>query len=365
MEYKSIKRDKILICIFLVMLIILIKLLIPGKVNAYSDESFRNSFYVKVINFSMPVMKSASQYETGENRKTFKEYMLQMIGLDMRDPFSIMEKEVSYFKTEVEIHTEVDKKRTAANDRSDELKNIDPFKLDDNHVFENDVDKTEDDNKNTIVSIYDPNLVNNNPSKVQVLIYHSHTSEGYKPGEKHNHDGKNNVCAAGDEIEHELKNYGVKVIHDKSIHDANYSDSYTKSGKTLDKYLEKYGDFDLIIDLHRDQVPNKKMVTTKINGESVARYMFVVATKNPHYQKNKAVIDKLLEISNKNFPGLSRGNGIYTYEVGMNYYNQTKSNNAFIIELGAQCSHIDEAKNTAKYLARIFAEYLSHIQKIN
>ena len=69
-------------------------------------------------------------------------------------------------------------------------------------------------------------------------------------------DGTKNVTSVGDVIEEELeKNYGIAVIHDKTVNDkGDYYGAYKKSGATLDKYLKEYGDFKLIIDLHRDSV---------------------------------------------------------------------------------------------------------------
>ena len=114
------------------------------------------------------------------------------------------------------------------------------------------------------------------------------------------------MCAVGDVITEELeKKYGIAVIHDKTVHNVgDYNGSYKKSGVTLDKYLKEYGDFDLIIDLHRDGVPNRKNATTKINGEDVAKFMFVVTQKNPRYAKQKKLINSMIKISNKLFPDL-------------------------------------------------------------
>lgn len=360
MNYKSEESKKFFVCLFLVMVIFLGGLVLPYRASGYSNENYRDYFSIKVINFCMPVMESASSEQCNENEKSMKDVFLEMIGFDTRDPLTVLKKEVSYFKSNPNEYTEVDMKKASGEEKSSDMVSVNPFES--FELDEKDVAKVEGDNQddNTMVSIYNPDIVKKiDPSKVQVLIYHSHTSEGYKPGEKLTLDNKYNVTSVGDELEKELKNYGINVIHDKTVHDANYRDSYKKSGDTLDKYLQKYGDFDLVIDMHRDSVDNKKLITTKLNGENVARFMFVMAVKNPHYEKNKTVIDKLLKISNKHFPGLARGNGIFTYDVGMNYFNQTKSNNAFLIEVGAHTSHIDEVKNTAKYLGRIIAEYLN------
>jgi stage II sporulation protein P len=143
-----------------------------------------------------------------------------------------------------------------------------------------------------------------------VLIYHSHTSEAYRTSDKdasktdRSSDQRTNVCAIGDVIKSELEEkYGIAVIHDKTVHDKpRYSMAYKNSGITLDKYLKTYGDFDLIIDLHRDGVPvTYKNVKTKINGEDVAKFTFAVTQKNPRYAKQKKLIDSMIGTSKKYF----------------------------------------------------------------
>ena len=67
-----------------------------------------------------------------------------------------------------------------------------------------------------------------------------------------------NVVGVGDVLANELEeNYGISVIHDKTNHCISYNDSYTRSGETVDKYLQEYGDFKMIIHLHRDSLDDK------------------------------------------------------------------------------------------------------------
>ena len=218
-----------------------------------------------------------------------------------------------------------------------------------------------------VANLYNPALKKTlNNAKPEVLIYHSHTSEAYRTSDKDTSktnsslDQTRNVCAVGDVIAEELeKNYGIAVIHDKTVHDkGDYNNAYKKSGVTLDKYLKEYGDFKLIIDLHRDSV-DKNAVTTKINGENVAKFMFVVTEKNPRYAKQKKLIDSMIGISNKLYPDLLRAKSIYAYDCGIGFYNQNKSDNAVLFEVGSYTNTIEEVKNTGKYLSRIIAEQIN------
>jgi stage II sporulation protein P len=138
-----------------------------------------------------------------------------------------------------------------------------------------------------------------------------------------------------------------------------YNAAYKKSGVTLEKYLKAYGDFDLVIDLHRDGVADKRRLTTKINGESVAKIMFVVAQGNPRYPKQKKLVNSMIGISNKLYPNLLNDLEITVVNRGIAFYNQNRSDGAVLIEVGTYTNNISEVKNTGKYLSRIFAEQLN------
>jgi len=86
--------------------------------------------------------------------------------------------------------------------------------------------------------------------------------------------------------------------------------------------LKKYGDFDLIIDLHRDGVLGKNAITTKINGKDSAKFMFVVTRQNPRYTKQIKLVDSMVGISNKLFPNLINPLEITYANWGINFYNQ-------------------------------------------
>ena len=95
-----------------------------------------------------------------------------------------------------------------------------------------------------------------------------------------------------------------------------------------------------------------------MNGENISKFMLVMARKNPHFDKNMAMANSVIDTSNKLFPGLCKGVCYYNY--GTRYFNQDKSNNAILMEIGADINTSDESKATGKYVARIIAEVLNN-----
>jgi stage II sporulation protein P len=362
-----IKKDgnvRVVFSIFALLIIFLLSLILPKSIKAYSEENYQNYFYFKAINNTLSVIKSSNVEEKHtEMENNIKFEVLSFLGMDVTNPISIITKEVAYLNAdEIKPSIKVD----SVENISENIKTfiLNPFKLE-----EKQINKMEEkpEGTNQVAKLDNPALKKTlNNAKPEVLIYHSHTCEAYRTSEKDSIktnssiDVTRNVTAVGDVIEEELENkYGIAVIHDKTVHDkGDYDGAYKKSGVTLDKYLKAYGDFKLVIDLHRDSV-EKSAVTTKINGESVARFMFVVTEKNPRYAKQRKLIDSMIKTSNKLFPDLLRGNEIYAYQWGMDYYNQNRSDNAVLLEVGAYSNTIDEVKNTGKYLARIIAEQIN------
>ncbi|MCB2290673.1 stage II sporulation protein P [Clostridium sp. CS001] len=349
--------------LFTLLLIFLLGIALPKSINAYNNEINPNYFYINVINNVLPIIKCSNKDEhnlNGENAMKFS--ALSLLGMDIVNPISIIVKEIAYLNIN-EVMTNVN--NLGKEDETPESLVITPFNLGNNQVTKSEAEVVGSD---IVANLYNLDLKKTlNNAKPEVLIYHSHTCEAYRTSDKDSFktnsslDQTRGVVAVGDVIADELeKVYGIAVIHDKTVHDkGDYDASYKKSRVTLDKYLKEYGDFKLIIDLHRDST-DKSIVTTKINGESVAKYMFVVTTKNPRYPKQKELIDSMIETSNKLFPGLLRSNQIHAYEYGMSgFYSQNRSDNAIMFEVGSNTNTIDEAKNTGKYLSRIIAEQLN------
>lgn len=345
-------------------------LAIPTILKATTNEgdfNKHNPLYINVINFSMPLVKSVVSSADNDEQLNYslKDMLLEKLGLDIKNPLSVVAREFSLIKT---VDSSV-----AVQETNNSIV-INPFKLNENNIIKiSPTDNSQASAGNTTGTtniaapeVYNPNIKKIlDSSKPEVFIYHSHTVESYKPSGQDNSDPTKNVVAVGDVIQNELeKNYGIATIHDKTIHNvANYYQAYDRSGETLNKYLSKYKDFKLIIDLHRDASveSNPKPVSVKLNNKSLARIEFVIGNANKNYQQNLTISRKLISISQGLFPGLVRmdsptDKGVYFIH---SYFNQTKSSNATLLEVGNEINTLDEAKTTGSYIARIIAEYIN------
>jgi len=350
MAYKSIKKgkynshngmNKFYFNLLIIVLIILFLTILPIKMNTQNIIQNKDKFSMDTT-----LMKN-------ENIGIIKRIVYEFES-KIKDPITIISRELIFFKS--------------GNDKNNKnYTDIKPFVINNDDISK--INNLQNENYDKEFSLNNKGIIKTSKSvnedsvvskKACILIYHSHTSEGYRPKDSHTRDNNYNVCKVGDIIANELREkYKINVIHDKTIHDKSYIKSYYNSRETVKKYLKKYNDFDIIIDIHRDEIEYKRLVTGEVNGKPVAKYMFVLATGNPHYSKNRALVNKLIAISDKLYPGLLRDIKVYDkYKRGITYFNQDLSNNAILMEVGGNSNNIDEAKNSAVFIAKILAEYI-------
>ncbi len=200
----------------------------------------------------------------------------------------------------------------------------------------------------------------------RMLIYHTHSAETYSnspEGNYHSKDKANSVMAVGELVTEELNKKGWGVVHSTKYHDyPDFNNSYASSYKTIQEILSKYNSIDIAIDIHRDarDIKNesqkkleKERMTTTINGESVAKFLFVVGAKNPNVDKVKALAEDITKFAQEKYPGLILPVVVKPY----GRFNQYIAKNHMLIEVGSNGTSAEEAKASAKYIAQVLDEY--------
>lgn len=129
-------------------------------------------------------------------------------------------------------------------------------------------------------------------SQPAVLIFHTHTTEGYEMLGRgfytnsytgRGEDKSRNMVRVGDEITKMLEKSGYKVIHDTEIHDRKYTGAYDHSRVNVEAYLKKYPSIQVVLDIHRDAIHlsngNKIKPTAEINGKKAAQIMIITGAQ--------------------------------------------------------------------------------------
>ena len=212
-------------------------------------------------------------------------------------------------------------------------------------------------------------LPNVNINTKNILIYHTHTCESYTPTENYQYEASGNfrtkdinysVARVETELTKYLQYYGYNVIHDTTIYDSSYSQSYDRSLKGVAKLLEENEDTDILFDIHRDAIGDSSYApTVKIGDEEVAQMMFVIGSngggsEHDNWNENLKLAIKIQEKANEMYPGLFK-----PIILRDSRYNQQLANGASIIEVGATGNTMEQCLASMKYLSKVLSEVLA------
>lgn len=200
----------------------------------------------------------------------------------------------------------------------------------------------------------------------QILIYHTHSQEGYVGSEAGNLS--TTVVGLGDRLTQILEDtYGYSVLHDKGTYDLGDRDhAYSKSAPALEKILKENPSIEVVIDLHRDGVGENTRLATEVDGKPTAKIMFfnglgriasagnVSQLKNPYIDNNLAFSLKMQLAANELYPDFTRKIYLKGYRYNMQYCPKS-----LLIEVGAQTNTLEEAMNAMDPLARVLDKVLS------
>lgn len=199
-----------------------------------------------------------------------------------------------------------------------------------------------------------------------ILIYHTHSQENFadsKPG-----DLETGIIGAGKRLAEILREeYGYSVYHHTGMYDiGNRDDAYAVAAPAIEQIMKKYPQIQVVIDLHRDGVANNRRLAEKIQGLSMAKFMFfnglsysnkkgeLTYLPNEYQTENLALALKMGIVANEYYPGLVRPNYLNAYRYNMHYCNKS-----LLIELGAQTNTTEEIMNSCNPLAHILDMVLS------
>ena len=196
-----------------------------------------------------------------------------------------------------------------------------------------------------------------------ILIYHTHTCESYTQTDNYKYKASGNfrtkdlncnMVRVGAELEKYLKHYGYNVIHDTTIYDSSYSQSYDRSLKGVAKLLEENKDTDILFDMHRDAIGDSSYApTVKIGDDEAAQLMFVIGSngggsEHDNWNENLKLAIKIQEKANELYPGLFK-----PIVLRDSRYNQQLAKGASIIEVGATGNTMEQCLNSMKYLSKV------------
>ncbi len=208
----------------------------------------------------------------------------------------------------------------------------------------------------------------------QILIYHSHSQETF--ADSRTGEEADTVVGVGDYLTEILEQkYGYQVIHVREHFDViggeiDRSRAYDFAREYVEKVLEENPTVQVLIDLHRDGVPDGKRLITEIGGKDTAQIMFynglsytvnqgkISYLPNPYIEENLAFSFQLEYTAAEYYPGFYR----CIYLAGLRY-NLHLRPRALLVEAGAQTNTVQEVKNAMEPLGDILNRVLKGSDK--
>lgn len=206
--------------------------------------------------------------------------------------------------------------------------------------------------------------VNRTGEGPQILIYHTHSQEGYADED----NPEATVVGAGRELTRILEeDYGYRVLHHEGVYDKpSRNGAYSRALPEVERILEENPTIQVVIDLHRDEMPEKVRLVTEVDGKKTARFMFFNGIsrtrktgeldylKNQWLEENLAFSFQMEKAAQEYYPGLTRKIYLKGYRYNMHVCPKT-----LLIELGAQNNTYDEALAACGPLASLLDHVLS------
>ena len=204
----------------------------------------------------------------------------------------------------------------------------------------------------------------------QILIYHSHSQETFVDSREGRVE--DTIVGVGDYLTQLLtETYGYQVIHVTETFDIvdgqiDRSAAYDYARPYIEQILEENPSIEVVIDLHRDGVPEDRHLVTEINGKPTAQIMFynglsytadggqVDYLPNPYIQDNLAFSFQLEYQAAQYYPELYRG--IYLAALRYNLHLRPR---VLLLEAGAQTNTVQEVKNAMEPFADILNRVLT------
>ena len=212
--------------------------------------------------------------------------------------------------------------------------------------------------------------VDKNTDGPQILIYHSHSQEGF--ADSREGEEEDTVVGVGNTLSQILEDtYGYRVLHVKEAFDLmggemDRSKAYDYAREYLEPVLAGNPSIQVVIDLHRDGVEEGRRLVTEINGKPTAQIMFynglsytinqgtVEYLPNPYIEENLAFSFQLEYEAAKYYPDFYRG----IYLAGLRY-NLHLCPCSLLLEAGAQTNTVEEVKNAMVPFADILNRVIS------
>lgn len=207
----------------------------------------------------------------------------------------------------------------------------------------------------------------------KVLIFHTHSMEGFADSDM-SKDMAEGIWGAGERLKEILEQqYGIETLHDMGRYDmvdgkGHTLGAYERMEPAIAQILKDNPSIQVVIDMHRDGLPENVHLVTDINGKKCARIMFfnglcrtnkngdiqpTPGLSNPYIADNLAFSLQMQTTANKLYPDFTRRIYLNAYRYSLHMLPRS-----LLIEVGSQTNTKEEVYNAMEPLANILSQVI-------
>jgi len=213
-------------------------------------------------------------------------------------------------------------------------------------------------------------------SKPAVLIFHTHTTEGFEILDRpwyaadwnsRTQQRERSIVRVGEAMAQMLERAGFVVIHDTTIFDRPYNGAYDRSRIAVQRWLEEHPSIQVTLDVHRDAIHNNRGERIKpvaaIQGKQAAQVMIITGVEEgrvmnlaggfPNWEQNLRFACRLHVAAQELHPGLMKPMFFCPRR-----YNMDLTPFSLLLEVGADANTLEEAVYSGKLLGEAIARML-------
>ncbi len=199
--------------------------------------------------------------------------------------------------------------------------------------------------------------VQGNGQSPLIGIYHTHSAESYVPTEGDafvqaaGEEAQGGIINVGEILSNRLEELGFRTILDTNSHEPHDANAYHRSRRTAARLLQEQPI--LLIDVHRDAVPDPDFYRAELEGQDVSKIRLVVGRQNQNMTTNLEFAERLKAAVDEVHPGL-----MHAIFMAKGNYNQDLAPKAILIEAGTHVTSREEAERGVALFAEAIPKAL-------
>ena len=215
-----------------------------------------------------------------------------------------------------------------------------------------------------------------NRSLPSVLIFHTHTTEGFEIIDRpwyaadwnsRTQNRYRNIVRVGEAMVKMLERAGFVVIHDTTVFDVPFAGAYDRSRAAVAYWLERYPSIQVTIDVHRDAIHRSNgdriKPVAEIMGRQAAQVMLIAGVEEgrvaelpggfPTWEQNLAMAARFHAFAQERYPGL-----MIPMFFTARRYNIDLTPFSLFFEIGADVNTLEEAVFSGRLVGEALAAML-------